>query len=72
MELSQVNKYKLQKVKRVFLWTILPYILIKVPQELLGLQEFAEYSFLLNLLAYIGKTIKEEPTKTEMRMEGIK
>lgn len=69
MELSREARYKLYKIAKVLLWTVVPYILIKVPQELLALPEFAEFSFVLNILIYIGKTIAKEPSKSELQAE---
>jgi len=58
--LSKKKKEKLAKIFKVLLWTVVPYALIKVPQELLQLPEFAQYSFLLNLAIYAGKTLMEK------------
>jgi len=52
---------KLNKVLKVLVWVGIPYAVLKVVEVLSGVEGFAEYSPLLNVIAYIAKQfIKEE------------
>ena len=52
---NNMEEGKLKKIGKVVLWTGLPYLLLKVVEVLAGLEGFASYSPLLNIVAYVAK-----------------
>lgn len=54
------SKEKLIKVGKVFLWTGLPYAVLRVIEELAGLEGFSQYSPILNIFAYVAKIMVSE------------
>ena len=60
-EVKKVKESRGKKVIKVILWAGIPYAVLKVVEILSGMEGFAEYSPILNIIAYVAKQVLTKP-----------